>query len=270
MPRHQDNGLKYFPFDVTFFRDTKIRSLRGKYGHKGVMVYLYLLTEIYGGYGYYLPLDDDLISFTADDLNISEELTRQIIAYLLSRSLLDSKLAESVKALSAKSVQRRYQEAKKGLKRDVYVEAKYWLLEKDETLSCIKVRPENGFSGKNEDKSEINADNSGKNDTKESKEKENKSQESKEGLPPSASLTEEKRKILVEEYGRSTVDTYEQRFERWRASKQAANADAFLCISKWLQQDKPKGHSSFCAEDVEKAVREKYRQSKGGKDDGKA
>ena len=273
MPRHKDDGLKYFPFDVTFFRDPKIRSLRGKYGHKGVMVYLYLLTEIYGGYGYYLPLDDDLISFTADDLNISEDLTRQVIAHLFSRSLLDGKLAESVKALSAKSVQRRYQEAKKGLKRDVVVEAKYWLLEKDETLSFIKVRPENGFSWENEDNSGINDGSSGKKDTKESKSKESKLKESKEGSPPSASLAEEKRKILTEEYGSSAVEAYEQKFERWRASKHALNADAFLCISKWLQQDKPgrglKGNSSFCAEDVEKAVKDKYRQLKGEKDDGK-
>lgn len=270
MSRHQDDGLKYFPFDVTFFRDPKIRSLRVKYGHKGLMVYLYLLTEIYGTYGYYLPLNDDLISFTADDLSISEDLVRQIIAHLFSRSLLDGKLAESVRVLSAKSVQRRYQEAKKGLKRDVVVEAKYWLLEKDETLSCIKVRPENGFSGKNEDKSGKNADKSGINDTKESKENERKSKESI--SPPAASLTDEKRKILIEEYGCSAVAAYEERFQRWRASKRAVNADAFFTISKWLQQDRPKGkateHSSFNAEDVERAVSEKYRRLGGKKDNG--
>lgn len=262
MSRHQDDALKYFPFDVTFFRDTKIRSLRGKFGHKGVMVYLYLLTEIYGGYGYYLPYDEDLILFTADDLNLSEDLVRQIIAYLLSRSLLSGKLAESAKALSAESIQRRYQEAKKGLKRDVAVEAKYWLLEKDETLSFIKVHKENGFPPKNEDKSGKNADKSGRNDAKESKGKEIKSDESKE-LP----LTDEKRKILIDKYGRAAVEDYEQRFERWKASKKVCHADAFLCISDWLEKDKPRRneYSSFNAEDIARAVNDRYRRL-GGKE----
>lgn len=272
MARPKADGLKYFPFDVDFFDDPKIRALRGKYGADGVLVYQYLLTKIYKeGYCLPLDLDDDFILFTAQDNFISENLTRQIIAYLFSRSLLDGKLAESVKVLSAKSIQRRYQEAKRGLKRDVVVEAKYWLLEKDETLSFIKVRPENGFSEINEDKSEIYSDKSEKNDTKESKGKENKLKESKAGSPPSAALTPENRKILIDQYGESAVDDYEKRFESWRASRKAYNADAFKTISKWLQDDKPKrkyeGHSSFCAEDVEKAERDKYKKLGGKKDD---
>lgn len=270
MPRPKDDGLKYFPFDVTFFRDHKIRSLRVKYGHKGVVLYIYLLCEIYAN-GYYLPLTDELIEFAADDLNLSEDLTRQIIAYLFSRSLLDGTLAESVKVLSAKSIQRRYQEAKKGLKRNVFVKAAYWLLEKAETLGFIKVRPENDFSEINEDNSENYSDKFEKNDTKESKGKENKLKESKAGSPPSASLTPENRKTLIDEYGKSVVESYEQKFERWRTSKHAFNADAFVTISKWLREDKPKrkdeGYSSFRAEDVEQAVMDKYYKELGGKKD---
>lgn len=270
MARPKDDGLKYFPFDVDFFEDPKIRALRGKYGGDGVLVYLYLLTKIYKK-GYYLSLDsdDDFILFTAQDNFISENLTRQIIAYLFNRSLLDGKLAESVKALSAKSIQRRYQEAKRGLKRDVVVKAKYWLLEKAETLGFIKVCPENGFSEINEDNSENYSDKSEKNCTKESKGKENKSKESKVGLPPKAALTPENRKTLIEEYGRSVVEAYEQKYERWRVSKNAINVDAFTTISKWLHEDKPKckdeGHGSLHVEEVEKAVIDKYKKLGGKK-----
>ena len=269
MPRPKDDGLKYFPFDVTFFRDHKIRSLRVKYGHKGIVLYIYLLCEIYAN-GYYLPLTDELVEFAADDLNLAEDLTRQIIAYLFSRSLLDGTLAESVKVLSAKSIQRRYQEAKKGLKRNVFVKATYWLLEKAETLGFIKVCHKDDLSENYEDNSENYTDKSEKNDTKESKGKENKLKESK---PPAAALTPENRKILIEEYGRSVVEAYEQHFEHWKASKNAFNADAFVTISKWLSEDKPKkkdeGNSSFNAEDVERLIRDKYKSLGGGNSDDK-
>lgn len=269
MPRPKDDGLKYFPFDVTFFHDYKIRSLHGKYGHKGIVLYMYLLCEIYAN-GYYLPLTDELVEFVAGDLNLTEDLTRQIIAYLFSRSLLDSTLAESVKVLSAKSIQRRYQEAKRGLKRDVVVEAKYWLLEKAETLGFIKVRPENGFSEINEDNSEIYSNKSEKNDTKESKGKENKIKESKAESPPSASLTAENRKILIDQYGKAVVDKYQKKFEDWRTSRKAYKADAYKTISDWLQKDMPKQkgneHSSFRAEDVDKAIVAKYKKIGGKKD----
>ena len=259
MARPKDDGLKYFPFDVTFFRDPKIKVLFGKYGHRGIVVYLYLLCEIYGNYGYYLTLDEDVILCVATDLNITENLTKQIIAYLFSRSLLDGKLAESVKALSAKSIQRRYQEAKRGLKRDVVVKAKYWLLEKAETLGFIKVCPENGFSEINEDKSEKNPNKSEKNDTKESKEKENKLKESK---PPAALLAPDKRKILVEEYGASNVAAYEQRFQRWKASITNCKVDAFETIAKWMSEDKPpkkkeSSNGSFDAADIDRILLER-------------
>ena len=152
MARPMKNGLTYFPFDVDFFTDKKIKRLRAKYGADEIAVYMYLLCEIYRS-GYYIEYDEDLILDISDELNLSEGSTTQIMNYLLSRSLFDETLAKSVKVLTAASIQRRYQEAKKGSKRDIVVERDYWLLQKDETNSFIKFYP---F----EDNSENNTDNS--------------------------------------------------------------------------------------------------------------
>jgi len=38
--RPEIKGLKYFPFDVGFFRDRKIKLIRGEQGSDGVEVYL--------------------------------------------------------------------------------------------------------------------------------------------------------------------------------------------------------------------------------------
>ena len=176
MARPKKENLDYFPFDVDFFSDKKIKRLRAKYGNNGVVVYIYVLCLIYADKGYYTEYDEDLILDISDELNISEGSTRQIMKYLLSRSLLveihDSTLAEPVTIISAKSIQRRFQEAKRSGKGDVFVKAGYWLLEKTETLGFIKVQPSENYSEKNGSYSE-------KNDTKESKVKESKVKESK-------------------------------------------------------------------------------------------
>ena len=127
MARPMKNGLTYFPFDVDFFTDKKIKRLRAKYGADGIAVYMYLLCEIYRS-GYYIEYDEDLILDISDELNLSEGSTTQIMNYLLSRSLFDETLAKSVKVLTAASIQRRYQEAKKGSKRDIskFIAIYFW------------------------------------------------------------------------------------------------------------------------------------------------
>lgn len=174
MARPKKDGLDYFPFDVGFFLNRKIRRLHAKFHNNGIVVYIYLLCVIYQN-GYYIDLDEDLILDISDAVGISENCTRQIVNYLFSRSLLfNDILAKSVKVLTAASIQRRYQEAKKGGKRDIEVDGKLWVLKNEETLGCIRVRSKKvnseinaSFSGKNGNKSENY-------DTKESKVKESK------------------------------------------------------------------------------------------------
>lgn len=205
MARPRKKGLDYFPLDVDFFSDKKIKRLRARYGTDGVTVYMYLLCEIYRS-GYYINYDEDLILDISDELNISENSIQQIINYLLSRSLFDDTLAKSVKVLTAASIQRRYQEAKntrKSTQPDIDVEAKFWVLKKDETHSFIKVRPcENnsqiniGLSANNSSLSEING-------TKESKVKKSKVKESKEdGVPPTPDAPQNNCMLIFELYNR--------------------------------------------------------------------
>lgn len=177
MARPRKKGLDYFPLDVDFFQDKKIKRLRARFGSNGVEVYIYLLCEIYRN-GYYIDYDEDLILDISDEVNISENAAKQIMNYLLSRSLFNDKLAKSVKVLTAESIQRRYQEAKKGGKTDIEVEAKFWVLQKEDTLDFIKVRPLKCFSEINHSFSEKNSDYSENNNTKKSKEKESKENKS--------------------------------------------------------------------------------------------
>lgn len=233
MARPKSDGLSYFPFDVDFFSDPKIRSVRARYGADGVELYLYLLCEIYRN-KYYVVADEEFIDCTAIDLGMSVDKTRQMIAFFCKRSLFDGKLFMVDTVLTAKSVQHRYQEARKGAKRDIFVEGKLWLLEKAETLGFIKVRPVDGFPEKNDDFSGKNSDNSGNYSTKESKVKENKGKESR-TAPPPALLPD--RNSLVKQYGERAVKQYELKYQSWQQRKGLSGGISYIQIARWLLDD---------------------------------
>ena len=243
MARPMKAGLDYFPFDVDFFSDRKIKRLRSAFGADGVSVYLYLLCEIYRR-GYYIEYDDDLILDISDELSITTNLTKQVLTYLFSRSLLivkESKLAVPVKVITAESIQRRYQAAKKSAKRDIYVAAEFWVLDEEETESSVHLCPEKGNSRKNKDNSGKNPGYSRKNHTKESKVKESIVKESKEEknevtpspVPTSPSALEE----LEKDYGRETVADYVRRAENWYKGKGYPLNDLYGTVRRWLEKD---------------------------------
>lgn len=252
MARPIREGLLYFPFDTDFFQDKKIRALKGRYGTDGLAVYIYLLCEIYKA-GYYIVSDDDLILCLADDLNISEESARQIISFLLSRSLLTEikgdKLAKSDTVLTAASVQRRYQEAVKGLRRDVCVKAEYWLLEPEDTLSIIKTCSENNKSGKNEGKSGKNGSKSGKNSTNKIKENKIKEKENNLSIDRGVFLTDKQLRELQSLSSVGSVDTYISKLYEWQKTNGKRCRDPFSTIKKWIAEDNAKYRKPSSAEE---------------------
>ncbi len=254
------DGLLYFPFDVDFFSDKKIKSVRAHFGADGIALYIYLLCEIYRN-SYFIKVDDDFIDCAAADLGLTVDKTRQIMKFFCKRSLFDDKLFTADTILTASSVQRRYQEARKGSKRDVFVDAKLWLLDKLDTLGFIKVRPVEVNSMKNTDFSEKNSDISENNHTKQSKVKESKVNESNAGsYAPTAAFNT--RENLVEKYGSSAVSEYEDRFRKWQTKQGAVRIDMYDAISKWMERDKvrPKAisNSSLDINDVMEDIISKY------------
>ena len=176
MARPKRDGLLYFSLDTDFFyADRRIRALKSRFGSDGIVLYIYLLTEIYRE-GYYTRWNTDSIESAMDELGFTEGLIEQIMTFLVSRSLLMkvSILAGSDTVITSPGIQKRYQEAAKSLRRDVVVNREIWLLNEDETASFIKF-------DNNPDKSSINPDKSSKNESNYSENplKENKINKSK-------------------------------------------------------------------------------------------
>lgn len=253
MARPLKNGLDYFPLDVDIFSDFKVKIVRGRYGSDGVILYIYLLCEIYKN-GYYLEWNSDVLYCLMADLNMSEEKTRQILNFLLERSLFNDKLFQSDKVLTAASIQRRYQEACKNRKRDIEVISKFWVLEKDETLSFIKVRPQKDNSGKNYNKSGKNSSKSGIYSTKERKVKESKGNEIKVVVAPTAQEHEEMNFLggigkgvvllsdsqmdnLIEILGIDGFNYYVEKLADFIINKNAKVKNHYKTILKWHSED---------------------------------
>lgn len=175
MARPKQNGLLYFPFDTDFFyADKRIKRFHAKFGNDGLIFYIYLLTEIYRN-GYYISWDEDTADDIATDLRLKEGFIEQVLTYLRGRSLLEMRtLSTGVTIITSPGIQKRYQEAVKSRKRDVYVDSEIWLLNTNETATYIKVTVNESKSCGNESKSCGNDNKSCGNDIKESKVKESK------------------------------------------------------------------------------------------------
>ncbi|MDR1180593.1 MAG: DUF4373 domain-containing protein [Bacteroidales bacterium] len=117
MARPFKQGLSYFPLDTNIFDNRKILRLIDKYGSDGTVVYFFVLCEIYASEGYFVPFSENLcfdISFT---FRIDETRIKKIIAYCVEIHLFDNKILKKHRALSSVSIQERYLEVVKRLKR---------------------------------------------------------------------------------------------------------------------------------------------------------
>lgn len=136
-------GLDYFPQDVGVFTDRRMISLSSRWGGQGVAYYLYLLSEIFKGEGYYLRPDADCDDSAALYLRMEAEQLCDIRAFLVERGVFDRGLYEREGVLSSVWVQSRYQMAvrARGARHPIRVREDYWLLLEDETEDHIQICP---------------------------------------------------------------------------------------------------------------------------------
>lgn len=174
MARQKKQGIDYFSLDCDFFSDRKIKILKSRYGADGITIYIYLLCEIYRN-GYYIIVDDDFYYIVSDDLNMNSDKVKQVLTFLLERSMFDKQLFQSDAVLTSTGIQKRFQLAVKtrAKKNPVKVD-RFWLLKKEETEPFIKVTHFEDYSENNTDNSKKNNDNSREESLKESKVKESK------------------------------------------------------------------------------------------------
>ena len=108
MGRNRKQGLDFFPFDVDFFTDIKVRKLIKYQGGKAVTVYLSLLCIIYKE-GYYMSWDKELPFIISEQTGFDEAYIQQVIECCLKLGLVDEKLYKSDHVVTSRGIQERYQ-----------------------------------------------------------------------------------------------------------------------------------------------------------------
>ena len=108
MARPKTAGIEYFPFDVGFFHDIKVRRLLKTKGTDGIVVYSFLLCLIYKN-GYYLPKNDDITFISSEETGVNEEETLSIMDYCAKIGLFDADLYNNEQILTSKGIQMRYE-----------------------------------------------------------------------------------------------------------------------------------------------------------------
>ena len=111
MARPRKDGLDYFPLDVNFLSDLKIKKIIRAYGAQAVAVVMSVLTTVYRDNGYFATYDDDLIFIIADELKLEDSYVKDVIEKMIEVEFLDKKQKEENKILTSIGIQERYLKA---------------------------------------------------------------------------------------------------------------------------------------------------------------
>lgn len=111
MARPKKQGIDYFPFDVNFFSDVKIRKIARACGSQSTSILICLLCNIYKDNGYYILWDEDLPFVIADTVGVSEGAVKEVIFKAIQVGFFSKDIYEKYKVLTSYGIQSRFKSA---------------------------------------------------------------------------------------------------------------------------------------------------------------
>lgn len=106
--RPTKQGIDYFPMDVGFFSDVKIRKISRACGSQSTSILICLLCNIYKDNGYYILWDEDLPFVIADTVGVSEGAVKEVMVKALQVGFFDNSLYEKFHILTSFGIQKRF------------------------------------------------------------------------------------------------------------------------------------------------------------------
>jgi len=116
MARPLKQGLEYFPVDVDFFSDMKVRRIKKDCGPSSVSILLCLLCNIYRD-GYYIGWNEDVCFVIADIVGVTEGAVSETISKAVSVGFFSGAMYSCYKILTSAGIQKRYLHAVKSANR---------------------------------------------------------------------------------------------------------------------------------------------------------
>lgn len=193
MARPLKNGLDYYPLNVDFFSDIKVRRLLKAGGSQSISILIALLGNIYRDEGYYMRWDNDMPFLIADLVGVTEGAVMETVNKAVLIGFFHAGLFERYKILTSKGIQARYLEAV-SRRRQVFLIKNYLLLDVNVYNNVVLDEVIDSDNGVNVDNNSVNVCRSTQSKVKESKVKESKVVNTLSGNP----TLESKKNIVVE------------------------------------------------------------------------
>ena len=108
MARISKPGLDYFPLDVNFLQDRKVRRISCRHHAAGIAALTSLLCLIYKEKGYYVLWNKDTLFDIAQEACCEEEKMQAIIDDCLSVGLFDTYIYKEYGVLTSQAIQEQY------------------------------------------------------------------------------------------------------------------------------------------------------------------
>ena len=190
MARISKPGLDYFPLDVNFLQDRKVRRISCRHHAAGIAALTSLLCLIYKEKGYYISWNKDTLFDIAQEACCGEEEMQAIIDDCLAVGLFDDLIYKEYGVLTSQAIQEQYHKIITDSRRKYKLPlGHFWLIKEDfkdvteshdfaTTMPQTKEETDTDIKGKqernmeNEIKSEIKKDIETERERKDGKENE--------------------------------------------------------------------------------------------------
>lgn len=141
MARPIKQGLDYFPLDVGFLRDLKVRRITKACGLSAISILIYLLGTIYQDNGYYMQWNEDQTFLVADDVGTSEGAVMEVVKKAIQVGFFDEHMWNTYQILTSRGIQKRYfSVAAKNKKKSVSVDERFLLISESTRVNRVNTR----------------------------------------------------------------------------------------------------------------------------------
>lgn len=165
MARISKPGLDYFPLDVNFLQDRKVRRISCRHHAAGIAALTSLLCLIYKEKGYYVLWNKDTLFDIAQEACCEEEEMQAIIDDCLSVGLFDTYIYKEYGVLTSQAIQEQYHKIIIDSRRKYKLPLEnFWMIKEEkeandneeETKETKERKGENGENGEQTNESAAN------------------------------------------------------------------------------------------------------------------
>lgn len=132
MARPMRKGIDYYPLDVNFLSDLKVRKIIQACGPNSIAIIMLLLGTIYGDEGYFMRWDEDVCFLITEAFGVKQMYVEETLKKCLQVGFFEKNLFDRYHILTSRGVQKRFFEITKRRK-NFHVDQRYLLVNVTET-----------------------------------------------------------------------------------------------------------------------------------------